>query len=150
MAKATFASGASAYKFRRPDLCHVATSFLISLFSRRHPFAFLCKTKCSSQLIVLNFFDFTVLGSPNPRRIHTRWNRFVKQSKQIISLCFAFTFEVQGWRSGESTRLPPMWPVFDSQTRRHMWIEFVGSLLCTKRFSPDTPVSSPLKNQHLT
>ena len=42
---------------------------------------------------------------------------------------------VQGWRSGEGTRLPPMWPRFDSQTRRHMWVEFVGSLLCTKRFS---------------
>ena len=41
---------------------------------------------------------------------------------------------VQGWRSGESTRLPPMWPGFDSQTRRHMWVELVGSLLCTKRF----------------
>ena len=36
---------------------------------------------------------------------------------------------VQGWRSGESTRLPPMWPGFDSQTRCHMWVEFVGSLL---------------------
>ena len=41
---------------------------------------------------------------------------------------------VQGWRSGESTRLPPMWPGFDSHTRRHMWVEFVGSLLCTQRF----------------
>ena len=41
---------------------------------------------------------------------------------------------VQGWRSGESTRLPPMWPGFDSQTRRHMWVEFVGSLLYTERF----------------
>ena len=41
---------------------------------------------------------------------------------------------VQGWRSGESTRLPPMWPGFDSQTRRHRWVEFVGSLLCTERF----------------
>ena len=57
---------------------------------------------------------------------------------------------VQGWRSGESTRLPPMWPWVDSQTRRHMWVEFVGSLLCTERFSPGTPVSSLLKNQHLT
>ena len=27
-----------------------------------------------------------------------------------------------------------MWPGFDSQTRRHMWVEFVGSLLCTERF----------------
>ena len=40
---------------------------------------------------------------------------------------------VQGWRSGESTRLPPMWPGFDSQIRRHMWVEFVGSLLGTER-----------------
>ena len=55
-----------------------------------------------------------------------------------------------GWRSGESTRLPPMWPAFDSRTRRHMWVEFVGSLLCTERFSPGTPVSPLLKNQHLT
>ena len=28
--------------------------------------------------------------------------------------------------------------------------EFVGSLLCTERFSPGTPVSPLLKNQHLT
>ena len=41
----------------------------------------------------------------------------------------------QGCRSGESTRLPPMWPGFDSQTLRHMWVEFVvGSLLCSERF----------------
>ena len=38
----------------------------------------------------------------------------------------------QGWRSGESTRLPPMWPGFDSRTRRHMWVEFVvGSRPCS-------------------
>ena len=37
----------------------------------------------------------------------------------------------QGWRSGESAHLPPMCPGFDSQTRRHMWVEFVvGSLPC--------------------
>ena len=41
----------------------------------------------------------------------------------------------QGWRSGESTHLPPMWPGFDFQTRRHMWVEFVvGSRLCSERF----------------
>ena len=40
----------------------------------------------------------------------------------------------QGWRSGESARLPPMCPGFDSRTRRHMWSEFVGSLLCSERF----------------
>ena len=36
----------------------------------------------------------------------------------------------------ESTCLPPMWPGFDFRTRRQMWIEFVGSLLCYERFSP--------------
>ena len=41
----------------------------------------------------------------------------------------------QGWRSGESARLPPMCPGFDSRTRRHMWIEFVvGSRPCSKGF----------------
>ena len=39
----------------------------------------------------------------------------------------------QGWRSGESTRLPPMWPGLDNQIRRHLWVEFVGSLLCSER-----------------
>ena len=40
----------------------------------------------------------------------------------------------QDWHSGESARLPPMCPGFDSRTRRHMWAEFVGSLLCSERF----------------
>ena len=41
----------------------------------------------------------------------------------------------QGWRSGESARLPPMWPGFNSGCRRHMWVEFaVGSLPCSERF----------------
>ena len=37
------------------------------------------------------------------------------------------------WRSGESTRLPPMWPGFDSRTRRQMCVEFV-SRPCSERF----------------
>ena len=53
----------------------------------------------------------------------------------------------KGWRSGESARLPPMWPGFKSRRRRHMWVEFVFcSLLCSERFSPGTPVfPSPQK-----
>ena len=43
----------------------------------------------------------------------------------------------QGWRSGESARLPLMCLGFDSRTRRHMWVEFVvGSLPCSERFFP--------------
>ena len=48
-----------------------------------------------------------------------------------------------------STRLPSMWPGFDSQTRRQLWVEFVGTLLGTERFSSGTPVSPLLKNQNL-
>ena len=54
---------------------------------------------------------------------------------------------MQGWRSGESTRLPSMWPGFDSQTRRHVWVEFVGFLLCTERFSPGAPHGFPLSSK---
>ena len=49
-----------------------------------------------------------------------------------------------GWRSGESTRLPPMWPGFDSRSRRHMWVEFVvGSRPCSEDFSPGSSVFLP-------
>ena len=51
-----------------------------------------------------------------------------------IHVIFNF-LEEQGCRSSESTRLQPMWPGFDSRTRRHMWVEFVvGSRLCSERF----------------
>ena len=50
----------------------------------------------------------------------------------------------QGWRSGESARLPPMWSGFDSRTRRHMWVEFVVvSRLYSEGFSPGSPVFLP-------
>ena len=39
------------------------------------------------------------------------------------------------WRSGDSTRLPPIWPGFKSRRRRHMWVKFVVDfLLCSGRF----------------
>ena len=51
-----------------------------------------------------------------------------------------------GMARGESSRLPPMCPGFDSRTRRHMRVEFVaGSLLCPERFLsgyPGFPLSS--------
>ena len=41
----------------------------------------------------------------------------------------------KGWRSVESTRLPPMWPGFEPRHGRHMWVEFVvGFLPCSERF----------------
>ena len=62
----------------------------------------------------------------------------------------------RGWRSGESTSLPPMWPGFDFRTRRHMWVEFVvGSRPRSEGFSPGSPVFLPpqkstLLNSNLT
>ena len=40
---------------------------------------------------------------------------------------------------------PPVWPGFDSRTRRHMWVEFVvGSCPCSKGFfSPGSPAFPP-------
>ena len=53
----------------------------------------------------------------------------------LFSVSSCQSFGEQGWRSGESTRLPPMWPGFDSWTRRHMWVDFVvGSHPCSKGF----------------
>ena len=43
-------------------------------------------------------------------------------------------FQEQGWRRGESARLSPMCPGFDSRTRCHMRVEFVGSLSCSETF----------------
>ena len=42
---------------------------------------------------------------------------------------------MEGWRSGESTCLPPPRPWFDSWIWHHMWVEFVvGSRLALKVF----------------
>ena len=44
-------------------------------------------------------------------------------------------FREQGWHSGKSTYLPPLWPGFDSLSQRHMWVEFVvGSRPYSERF----------------
>ena len=57
---------------------------------------------------------------------------------------FFFRGREQGWRSGESTRLPPMWPAgFKSRRRRHMWLSLLLVLsLAPRGFSPGTPVFS--------
>ena len=48
-----------------------------------------------------------------------------------------------GWRSGESTHLPPMWPGFRSRRRHHMWVEFVVRSLPKK---PTLPNSNSIWN----
>ena len=55
-----------------------------------------------------------------------------------------------GSRSGENTRLPSMWPGFQSRRRRHMWVKFVfGSFPCFERVFSGYSGFSPLyKNHH--
>ena len=43
----------------------------------------------------------------------------------------------QWWRSGESTRLPSIWPRFDNQSWRDVWAEFDDSLFYSVRLFPD-------------
>ena len=59
----------------------------------------------------------------------------------------------QGWRSGESARLPPMWPGFDSRSRTPGVICGLSLLLvlvlAPRGFSPGAPVfPSPQKPTH--
>ena len=52
-----------------------------------------------------------------------------------VDITWAHEKGEQGWRSGKSTRLPPMWPGFDSRSLCHTWVEFVlGSRLCSEWF----------------
>ena len=59
----------------------------------------------------------------------------IEQRVYLFSFSFYTNTIFQSLLNGDSALLPPMWPGFDSQTRCHMWIEFVvGSLLCSERF----------------
>ena len=64
--------------------------------------------------------------------------QFVSKEFEEFTLAWEFKHVTswQGWPSGESTCLPPICPGFDFCTRRHTWIEFVGSQLCYEGFSP--------------
>ena len=55
----------------------------------------------------------------------------------------------QGWCSGESTRLPLMWPEFDSRTRRHVGLVccYFSSLLREVFPSPQKP--TPLNSSSI-
>ena len=77
------------------------------------------KTLIERTYLVFDYYQFTSLN--NTRQFYSPGNTAMP--------------EEQGWRSGESTHLPPMWLGFDSWTRRHMWVEFVvGSRPCSERF----------------
>ena len=47
---------------------------------------------------------------------------------------YSLTLGVQGWRRDGDGSIPRFGVII-------MWVEFVGPLFCTERFSPGTPVS---------
>ena len=69
----------------------------------------------------------------------------------VIWLCslMVVSYGEQGWLSGESTRLPPMWQGLDSRTQHHMWVQFVVGTLLREVFLWVLRFSPLLKNQHL-
>ena len=84
---------------------------------------FACKTRMmintgQFSIVVKAALAFSVMGRKSCGALVTgiRWHR---------------------WPSGESICFLPMWPRFNFCIQRHMWIEFVGSLLCSERFFPE-------------
>ena len=98
-----------------------------------------CTTHCVCRSAVLNltlvtgttnWFIFQIIGNS---LIESCGVRLTCLDCKITVSCVVKGSK--GWRSGESARLPPMWPGFKSRKRRHMWVEFVvGSLLCSEGF----------------
>ena len=93
------------------------------------PFYYLRAEKYSPKSYVVNFR--TQMSSSQSEG---RTTVFTLEKKMIRPIRSKRVGE-QGWQSGESTRLPPMWPGFKSRRPRHMWVEFVvGSLPCSEGF----------------
>ena len=58
----------------------------------------------------------------------------VSQTEALKLFHSFYETRLQGWRNGESARLPPMWPSL-SPPRCHMWVELVaGSHLALRVF----------------
>ena len=86
--------------------------------------------------------EFSILLLVNCRRVPSiqggiihSWCELTQHSSNRHAVDQFRSVGEQGWLSGESTRLPPMWSGFKSRHRRHLCVEFfVGSLPSSKRF----------------
>ena len=78
------------------------------------------------------------MSDDDPGDLFDTDNVVVCQFDKVCSLGYIVEVGLpsQGRRSGESTRVPPIWPGFDFLSRCHIWVEFVGSLYCSERFFP--------------
>ena len=86
--------------------------------------------------MALHIHSWTVKITLTPFTTNDCWLKFdsihVNTEKLVQAGCHNLLW--QGWRSGDSTCPPPMWPGFNFYTQRQMWIKFVGYLLCYERF----------------
>ena len=99
--------------------------------------------------IVMHLAKYLSIMSHRPHQLTRRELRDKERRGQdwTIGYMTSSIFGEQGWRSGESIRLTPMWPGFDSRTPRHMRVEFVvGSRPCALRKKATFPKSNPTWN----
>ena len=59
-----------------------------------------------------------------------RFSLLLERSEHFRSFSYKFSHPLEMSTHPHPTNVPG----FDYQTRRHMWVEFVGSLLCSERF----------------
>ena len=77
----------------------------------------------------------------------------LKKLKESLEAEDNFTFSYfyplgkQGWRSGESNHLPPMWPGFDSRFQCHKWVQFVLVLYSAPRLLSESSAFPPLSKK---
>ena len=108
-----------------------------------HQLVWECENQVGNSSLPCNLLWMWVM---NLKRSNYQW----LTDKSVCKLSPRYSFRSAGLAQCQSARLPPMWRGFDSRTRRHMWAEFVGSLLCSERFFSGYsgfPLSS--KNQNL-
>ena len=87
-------------------------------------------------IFVLDFRDWWIL------HLKLEAQTLIKNRNSWLHFPVLFLFlGGQGWRSGESSRLPTMWPGFKSRRQRHMCVLSLLLLLsfAPRGFSPGTP-----------
>ena len=117
----------------RPQYVFFVFFFLYFFFIRptepKSGNAFEAKRKKSAVDEVSFVSQRSILSSDSKVELPTEWI-VLCESTTFTWLCSLQIYKLhvtteQGWLSGESTHLPPMWPGFKSWRRRHMWVEFV-------------------------
>ena len=87
-------------------------------------------------MLIVSTISFLVLLNLRNKTSWSHGETFLKVIRTRLVLLPSYK-SAKGCRSGECTRLPPVCPKFDSQTRHHMWVSLVLVLYSDPRgFSP--------------